>query len=267
MLDKAKREMKARFKSGKFSRQDNTNLTLVYKDRIDHTHNKACHAGLNTDDQGCVYALSSVQTRTCTRKAETAYLKWLMNDSELSEVFLTSLIGDARSNGIVVDGHKPSNLVAIALIATRLPSEWGGRCELWYELHKAGCNGGLALFLVHMFNIFGTSVVRNHASHHLPLPPESSKAILRNYLTGHARMCRTYFECGRYGVLDTTWSDGDHDDNHSYLLDYVSEINIPKARSKNLNIFKVDRKANRWDVDVWCEAVTKASVNLLEEIL
>ena len=263
MLDKAKKEMRENFKRREFSRQDNTNLTLVYEDEVYHTPNKACHAGLSRRKRGCVYALSAVQKRGCTRKAETAYLKWLMNDSKLSEMFLTSLIGDVRRNGIVVDGHKPSNLVAIALIATRIPNEWGQRCELWYELHKAGCNGDLALFLIHDFNFGrGGRVSQVSESYHLPLPYLPTTGQLASYLTGQGRRDTTYYEKGSYQGLDGTWGRGGED-----LVDWVGRLGVKDEEALNLNVFKKEKKLYDCGVDVWCKTVAKAGEALLEEIL
>lgn len=245
----------------------NACYALVYDDKGSKFwfNTGVCHGGLRAGNYNLPtgkleYILSSVQppgpplVTTHTRESFKPFIHWLVNESPYADVFITKDPDDILKYGYVLRTDKPYDLVACALIASRLPTEnynrdLSIRYRLWEKFRELGFNGSESFVLSHVFNtekvgknlfpIIYNPLYSGHAS----LQPDFAKVEgLKRFLLGQPMTSRKTFKENRgYGEgLLKLWevSDG------TSLPAVLKRIPPPNTvMAKNFNIFKkVDKE-------------------------
>lgn len=84
---------------------------------------------------------------------ELKFLAWwhyITQESPLADIFLTKDLLEGSEEGVLLDVHKPANLVMLACISTRHPHEYPDIVVQWYDLVQAGGDPWICTLLAEM---------------------------------------------------------------------------------------------------------------------
>lgn len=125
--------------------------------------NQACHAGMNNTGYGGFpikskrqYVVSSIQEHKVDKDDAILYINWLVNEGPYAPVFVTKDPEDILENGYICDADHPSNLIAGALINSRIMWEYTEVLKSFLKMVKLGVNSNLAMFMAHIYRYNGS---------------------------------------------------------------------------------------------------------------
>jgi len=147
----------------------------------------------------------------------------------------------------------PGNLLLGGLIASRLPTEFGNRAELWGLLAKAGCNKNFALLLSYMYELENGHICRELVHGHCPiLTAAVGKQYTKAFVTGRPEHNTEQFNAVlRCQGITSTWGAI----GEGYLSDTVkAELAQAEEKMKEETVFGTVA-LDLTKADVWIKSV------------
>lgn len=250
------------------------NVAVVRSKKSFFSTNSACHAGLsaayvdaerkgNGDILGTV---SSVQRLKVKPEVASNFFRWLFNESPWKSVFATKDAEEALEHGIISEADVPNNLMVGGLVATRWPTEFPLRCDMWQALVNEGCEGDFAFCVSMLYKAEEGAAVNRAAGGHTPMASGRLKGdYLKRFLAHNpAKANKNYSEKLTYSGIDDTWGDGR--EGGKGLQTFLDKIKVGKGEVVDLNPFqvKLGRDEHHQELGPWCAEVAKQSVKYVE---
>lgn len=161
-------------------------------------------------------------------------LEYLAHRSPYRQCFIDKDISVGLKHGFQMDVGQPSNILQGALIATRMPQDYGKQVQFWYTLvNDFGMSEDLAFYLcsVPVLHYNRETVdemwkLHGECSSHLPLYPMSAvKGAIDNFLDNTpAFECKSLRELGSYSRVASAWGEVDDPYTDSEIGESFKEI-------------------------------------------
>lgn len=209
---------------------------LVFSD------NHACHAGLSCThvagkDAKITTVISGFQFCEASEADKRLFINYMLNDSPWKEVFINKDVDHVLKNHWWVDATVPSNFLANALVATRLPTEFPQRFRVFIDAVKEGVSGDEAYIMSMLLNKSSKNYNWSLASGHICFNTSPIQEVYKRFVNHTPKdMGQPYNKVQGYNSNNGVWGPdyGGGNKGQDLLFRIVPES---MTVAKNLNIF------------------------------
>lgn len=204
------------------------------------SYGKPCHADVKYSDyKGCPYIVSALyKEKGYGVGIQDEYIKWLINDSYCSDVFVDKDLDSVKEKGFLIDASKNANVIGNALIASRMSNESSltAKVKIWKMLHDRGVNGDVAFIIGHMFadldNKEGVTIQRSASSHEPFDVTDMSLAGMKNVCNRIVKSPENFMSTGKYTAVFDAFKPVDGKSVASIVREFLKK-NVPFTSKKN----------------------------------
>ena len=175
-------------------------------------------------------------------KDKIKYAKWLIEQSPYRSCFLNTSPEDCL-NGYILDLSSPNKLIVGACIATRIPSEWPRRFEVWLGMVDQGVDPTEAyVFCMFISSSDKKFYITSSYTNHLSLSQRGNKQYYRNFIEGNYEKTEPWNKVFKYGFdTESIWG------NTGGSIEPLKKIKPPQpTQEKQTNIFYKDPMAENY---------------------
>jgi len=215
---------------------------VIPDDKLVFSQNHACHAGLNcsrsvlTKDMKMV--ISGFQKCAATEKEKRIFIDYMLNKSPWKEVFLNPDVDHVLTNHWWADANAPSNFLANALVATRLPTEFPSCFKVFLSLLKEGLSGDEAYLMSLLLSESGDTFSWSPKSGHICFNFRGFNSVYKRFIDHNPKDVGPPFKEKRgYTSNNGVWSLDDYGYGSAQQDNLFRIVPASKMVTKSLNIF------------------------------
>ena len=187
--------------------------------------------------------LSFVVPRRYSKGYVRPFLRWLLNDSLVSDIFVTKDVEAALKRGIIITPHVNIDKLACGVIMLRTLTEHVGQLPSWHGLVKRGVSPDMAYLISH--HCEGTTTIikakRSHSCLMFSLTSYHKEGV-SNWLNGKFIKAPNYIDALNYGrssrivVVEGGWNLDQRLSSFEYVYQDKPSISNPFSKAFNHKI-------------------------------
>ncbi len=224
------------------SRKATACTVIVTKKHVHICSNQACHAGLSNnydgfpEDKGTrIAVISPVQESKEPKEYLLRFIDWYINRSPYAKlgVFVNKSAKDVLKYGFICNTDVPANIMAGALIGSRIMWEYTSILESWIAQVDAGIDESAAFYIAHILCVNGSnfSVLRNAGHCAIDGNTGCVNNLMRFVNAKPSYVRENYIDHYNYAGVHDSWSD---DKPSEELLALFREAGAVKKKFNSL---------------------------------